>query len=206
MTGVANTGMLRAGCATVEITPPAGVELSGWAFGPAVGVLQPIAAQALYLDDGTTRQIMISADVIAFDTPYADDIRAAIATACELPADNVMLAATHTHSAPATVQLRNWGTKDPSYLAELKTLLCDSARQATAAAAPARVGWGQAFVDGLAVNRHDRGPPVSLSMFRLTELCLSLKQCTARFRTLLLLVSILLFRRWPMPHLRRVLR
>ena len=159
MTGVANTGTLRAGCATVEITPPVGVELSGWPFGPSVGVLQPIAAQALYFDDGTTRQIMISADVIAFDTPYADDIRAAIATACELPADNVMLAATHTHSAPATVRLRNWGTKDPSYLGELKTLLCESAQQATAAAAPARVGWGQAFVHGLAVNRHDPDGP-----------------------------------------------
>ena len=42
--------MLRAGTAQIIITPPVGLELAGWGFGPSVGVLNDLEAQALVLD------------------------------------------------------------------------------------------------------------------------------------------------------------
>jgi len=148
-----STTKLTAGCAVIDITPPVGVELSGWAFGPSEGVLHPLSARALFLDDGSTRLILISADVIGFDTFYADEIRSAIAKACELDVGGVMLAGTHTHSGPATAFYRNWGKPDPDYRARLKTQLVDLAQDALKRTFEARMGTGLAFVRGLASNR-----------------------------------------------------
>ena len=43
---------LKAGAARVIITPPVGVELSGYGFGPSVGILDDLEAQALVLEQG----------------------------------------------------------------------------------------------------------------------------------------------------------
>ncbi len=43
---------MKAGAARIVITPPVGVELSGNAFGPSVGILGDLEAQALVLDVG----------------------------------------------------------------------------------------------------------------------------------------------------------
>ena len=155
MTSNSGSGKLKAGWAVIDITPPVGLELSGWAFGPSRGVLHPLGGHALFLDNGSVKMMLISADLIGFDTPYADAICSAIAGACGIGVESVMLAATHTHSGPATCFLRNWGERDPAYLEALKGLLVDVSRQAVEGAAPARMGSGLAYVPGIAINRTD---------------------------------------------------
>ena len=144
---------LRAGLEVKDITPPVGVDLCGWAFGSSRGVLSPLEAHFLLLENDHTRLLLISVDVIAFDTSYADEVRATIANGIGLDVGQIMLAATHTHCGPATVSLRHWGKPDPDYLQCLQEHLIEGARRAVAALQPARIGTGTAFVRGIAVNR-----------------------------------------------------
>ena len=56
----------EAGAAKQEITPPVGAPLNGYGnrMGrPSISVHDPLWARALYLDDGTTRLILVNADL-----------------------------------------------------------------------------------------------------------------------------------------------
>ena len=150
---------LTAGCAVTDITPPVGVELSGGPFGASKGVLHPLSAHALLLDDGSTKLMLISADLVGFDTSYADEIRAEIAAACGLDVDAVMLAGTHTHSGPATITYRNWGKPDAEYRSKLKGLLVALAQDAANSTFQAQLGFGVTHVPGIGANRSVPGGP-----------------------------------------------
>ena len=52
--------------------------------------------------------------------------------ALQIPVAGIVLSATHTHCAPATVFLRYWGTEDAGYKADLCGKLVDVARRAAA--------------------------------------------------------------------------
>jgi hypothetical protein len=148
---------LFAGAAVADITPRAGLDLSGGAFGTAKSVLHPLSARALFLDDGATTLLLISCDLLGFDWDYALSVRRAIRETCGLPVDAIMLTATHTHAGPATVRLRNWGEIDKPYCDDLRTKLVTLADAAAAGAAPAAVGAAAGMCHGVAVNRTSYG-------------------------------------------------
>lgn len=152
--------IICAGVASADITPPVGVELAGGAFGESSGVLHPLTARALFLTDGFAGALLISADVIGFDTPYAEVIRAAISRRCGVPVEHVMLAATHTHGGPATATYRNWGRIDAAYLQRLQGQLVELAAQAAASPQPAEIGAAYGECAGIATNRVVEGGPV----------------------------------------------
>ncbi|MHB9105946.1 MAG: hypothetical protein ACYDCO_02720 [Armatimonadota bacterium] len=152
--------IICAGVASMDITPPIGVDLAGGAFGESAGVLHPLTAQALFLTDGFTGALLITADVVGFDTPYAEAIRATAARRCGVPVQNIMLAATHTHNGPATATYRNWGRPDDAYRRKLQGQLVELAARAAASPQPAEIGAGYAVCEGLSVNRVVEGGPV----------------------------------------------
>jgi neutral ceramidase len=93
---------LHAGAARVMLEPPLGISMIGYGrrTGRASGVHDDLAAQAIVISDGTTRAAIISVDVLAIGARVAGDIRAAVAASTGIPADAVMVCATHTHSGP----------------------------------------------------------------------------------------------------------
>src|SRR6185503_15390252 len=97
------SGVLRAGVARVDITPPLGLPLRGWAARNAVAKAahEPLLAQAMVLDDGTGGQ----AAIVAVDLPHVgraltDEVRTRVEELTGLPPRAVLLNASHTHSAP----------------------------------------------------------------------------------------------------------
>ena len=150
---------LCAGVASIDITPPVGVALAGGAFGASTGVLHPLSAQALFLTDGFTGVLLLSADVIGFGTAYADAVRAAAARRCGVPAARVMLAATHTHSGPATAA-SNGGAPGEDYRRRLQKQLVELAAQASASPRPVEIAAGYGTCAGITVNRAVEGGPV----------------------------------------------
>ena len=60
--------------------------------------------------------ILISCDLIGFSVEFSDGVRERIASAFDLPRENILLACTHTHSGPATAPLESLGALDPEYL------------------------------------------------------------------------------------------
>lgn len=111
--------MLQAAAARVDITPPVGVDLQGYAGRThgAVGVLDPLFARCLVVErERGPRWALISADLISFENDEANQIRALAREALGADAA-VSLAATHTHSGPALLRLRNFGERHEAYIA-----------------------------------------------------------------------------------------
>lgn len=92
------------GYAEADITPaPRQVQMSG--FGReryAEGAIAPLLAQVLILrdHDGHTG-VLITADLLDFDRVMVEAIRRAITRRYSIPPESIMLAAAHTHWAPA---------------------------------------------------------------------------------------------------------
>ena len=94
---------LYAGAARVKLDPPVGLAMLGYGnrVGRNAGVHDDLAAQALVLSDGANKVAIAGVDVLALGTRIADDIRERVAASTDIPADSILVCATHTHSAPA---------------------------------------------------------------------------------------------------------
>src|SRR5690349_20601909 len=106
--------MIRAGAAAVDITPPAGLHLAGFAARtePATGVHDRLTARAVVMDDTA----LVALDVIGLH----EDMAARIRQRCALPDDNVIVAATHTHGAPVSMRGRLGRDADAWFLQQIE--------------------------------------------------------------------------------------
>lgn len=116
--GDSTGAFLRAGFARVAITPGQDLSVFGYDFRQRHlqpgnrGVLHPLHVQTLVVEDSNYEKLVLaSLDVAVIPTEIARRWRAEIAEALEMPAANVILSATHTHSAPLLAdaqQARAW--------------------------------------------------------------------------------------------------
>ena len=88
-------GTLRAGAAKIEVTPPP-EQLPE----RLLGVLDPIHVRALVVDDGRIRVALVSVDVIGIETELWHEVAVRVEAAAGIPADRLLLFASHTHSVP----------------------------------------------------------------------------------------------------------
>src|SRR3954454_19788482 len=97
------------GVSQVDITPEFTVDLCGFAARaqPMTGVLDPIYVKALYLEDGAQKLLWLNFDLLALSHAFVADLRAWALR--ELHLEHVLLSATHTHAAPAIVELTGCG-------------------------------------------------------------------------------------------------
>ena len=89
---------LRAGVAKIDVTPPDDTKVAGHVR-PTHGARDPIRAAVLLLDDGRTRLAFAICDNVGISRQVYDAARALIYKETGLPADHILMAATHTHSA-----------------------------------------------------------------------------------------------------------
>ena len=93
--------MLKTGFARVDVTPPLGVSLKGYyRVRICDGVLDPLEINAVALDDGSTRAVLLSCDNIGIQQDVCDLIREQVAAATGCSREGVYIACTHTHLAP----------------------------------------------------------------------------------------------------------
>ena len=151
---------MNVGAAEIDITPDFPVELSGFALRPqpSSGVEDSIFARALYLEGGAERLLWIACDVIAFDRELVERFRAWAGNELNFEPRQVLLSATHTHTAPATIHLTAAGQYSPRYVALLEEMLHQVARRATAATEPCDMIHAHVSIE-LAIDR--RGTPTA---------------------------------------------
>ncbi len=95
---------IRVGLASVDFTPEPGLPLMGnfrddYA---ARGVHDPLYAKAAVFDDGCgVRAGVLAIDICMLDRQNVAFLRRTIGSQCDMPPENVLIHATHTHSAPA---------------------------------------------------------------------------------------------------------
>src|SRR3954468_15918306 len=111
---------LDAGEGLSDITPPFRVELAGF-HKPVgqerrcTGVRQPCNARALALRVGKTEAVIVVLDVLGVSANEAQRIKRAVAKKVSVPEKHIRVCATHSHSAPALMFLRQWGARSPEY-------------------------------------------------------------------------------------------
>ena len=100
---MASPGAIRAGAASIDITPTGDIQLAGAVglYRPAKFVLDPLYARALVVEGGEERILLISLDLTIVTKEHADRIRRSVESQTGIPFEAVMVHATQTHSAPS---------------------------------------------------------------------------------------------------------
>ena len=116
------TNQLRVGFARRDITPPPGIDLSGFGFrfGASLGSLEPLEVGVIAVSDGDRTLLLFTFDLIGFTLDHLAHLRARTATATGVPGANQMWTCTHTHGGPETGVLPGMGEKDSGYLASVE--------------------------------------------------------------------------------------
>src|ERR1051325_7727963 len=116
---------LRVGAAKVDVTPSQG-ELPKNSF----GVLDHLYARAIVIESGASSAALITIDAGGVPTPLWEAVTTQIESELKIPVANVLLTATHTHSAG--------GPRGPDYAQKI----VESVRLAKQKLAPARIRYG----------------------------------------------------------------
>jgi len=144
-----------AGTAEIDITPSGSVWMDGMIRAHrSTGVHDRLRATALYLASGTDQKaacVLVGIDVVAMSTQDALQARRGAEQATGIPSDRIILAASHTHSGPATLGVLN--PREPEYVQELVKNLVQVIREAAAAAVPAAVGCASGREDTISHYR-----------------------------------------------------
>lgn len=153
----------QAGVARADITPPGPIWMAGYGNRnkPSEGVDHPLSLKALAVRHGKEPPLLvISADVIGFPRPLARAITERIGKDLSIPRQNVLLAASHTHTGPVISTnldgMFDLKGKDAEAVLSYSKLLEDravgAAAEAVKAMGPARLSFSRGKA-GFAINR-----------------------------------------------------
>ncbi len=136
-------GQLRAGAAVVDITPALGVANGGVIArgGAATHIHDELHARCLVLDDGATRLAIAICDMRMLGGEVVARAKSLAGEATGLAPENILIAATHTHAAPAMVGIHP-EPRDRAYAEFVARRIADGITRAGHHLAPAKVGWG----------------------------------------------------------------
>ncbi len=135
--------VFRAGAATVNINPtsPESIIAGGFLEGRASTVQDSLWVRAIVLDDGTTQLALVVVDTCMMQQTLIDQAKRTASEQCGIPVQNMLVSATHTHSAPAAMGCL--GTRqDEAYAAMLPGKIAEAIVSAHGRLQPARIGWG----------------------------------------------------------------
>lgn len=126
---------MRVGAAKLDITP------KGKLPGQFTGVLDPLYVRAIVVEDGGTKAALVTVDAGAIGTDTWKAVAERAARELGIPAENILITATHTHSVPFGP-----GTGTPDQILQ-------AIASAAKAARPGRFAYGTG-VSYINVNRN----------------------------------------------------
>jgi neutral ceramidase len=133
---------LRAGAFAQDVTPekyPISVN-GGMADRKATAANDPLHARCLVLDDGKTKIAIVVVDSCMIPKELMDAAKALAEKKTGIPAANMLISATHTHTAPTVAGVFQ-SDPDEAYVKFLTTQIASGIEKAHARLAPAKVAW-----------------------------------------------------------------
>jgi len=151
---------LLAAAVEIDITPPVGIYLDGYAArqGTSQGVHDPLMAQLLLLRAGERQSVIVCLDLIGMGLEFSQQVRQGIKAVIGAPVECILLACSHTHSGPAGFMPPHPGfttRQDPDLQQMVVRKLCGGAIWVAQRLKPARLGIGRGSLDGIGLNRND---------------------------------------------------
>ena len=158
---------LEVGLAEIEITPPLGYRMDGYFTERlSTGVKDPLMAKALVVQQGDTKAALVVCDLLGVPQTLTREVRTRAAARTGIPAANIAVTATHTHTGPlfsgerarifSELASAKYGS-DPlariNYIETLRDRLVEVIVAANAAVSPATLEFVRASEDRLSFNR-----------------------------------------------------
>lgn len=137
--------LLKAGAALSNITPPLGTMIVGnLNRPPAEHVHDELHARCLVVQSGDTTLALVVCDLLGLSTQVSEEARALIESAVGIPKENVLISATHTHSAGTAVgtQRNVYDAPLDDYQIFLARRIADGVKRAHTLLRPAEVAFG----------------------------------------------------------------
>jgi len=145
--------MLKIGISEVDITPAPGLPRAGMAYPQkGTGTGWPLRGVIVALDDGAQRAALVTLDLLWLGTPTVPEFRQALSAGLPIPAENIMLACSHTHWAPHTSSIMDEDA-DFAYLDFVRGRLVEGMGRAWVNRRPARIKAGSVDAPGWNFNR-----------------------------------------------------
>ncbi len=176
---------IKAGAAKVKITPPAGTRMAGYTtrLVPAEGVHDDLFVRALVVSNSELTIGIVSADVLLVTEDFVAQVRQAAEKSTGIPPQNLIIAATHTHSsvgglvAPEfrdglfTPAMSFFSPYDPGLRSRLIEAFASSIHDAFLNLQPVQIGVGRVSASGVGANRRSPEGPVDpdVTVLRLVE-------------------------------------
>jgi neutral ceramidase len=147
---------LRVGAATSNITPELGSEVvGGFAPFPAKHIHDELHARCLVLDDGKTKLALVVCDLLGFHRSLSIEARRLIQQSTGIAPENVLISATHTHSAATALGERNFHSDQnlDAYQQFVARRIADGVQRATNVLQPCEIAFGAVHVPEHLFNR-----------------------------------------------------
>lgn len=138
---------LLAGAATSNITPEIGGDIiGGFLPFPSTHIHDDLHARCLVLDDGKSRLALVVCDLLGLHRSVSVEARRLIEAEAGIPAANVLISGTHTHSATSAL-----GTAPRVYVSDMELTdyqkfvarrIADGVRRAVNLLRPAEIAFG----------------------------------------------------------------
>ena len=139
----AGAAALRAGAFAADITPREWpVRLIGNFTQPFVyKAHDPLHARGLVLDDGRSKLAIVVVDSCYVPRALIDQAKARAQKATGIPTRNMLVSATHTHSAPPSKRAQGTEPAEIAYQALLEEQIAAAIIESNQRLQPARIGW-----------------------------------------------------------------
>jgi len=145
---------LRVGAARVDITPDVRerTPLIGYEARDATKVHDNIYVRAIVIDNGSERAAIVAVELIDISEEMWATASKRVAREAGISPEYLVIAATHTHSAPSPGGFAQSDARTSAYITRVEDAVVSSVKQAEANLQPARigVGRGKAYIN---VNR-----------------------------------------------------
>ena len=157
----------QVGLAEIDITPPVGYRMDGYFYERLnTGQRDALMAKAVVFQQGAMRAALVVSDLLGMPQSMSSEVRALAAKRTGIPAPNIAITATHTHTGPLFAGERarvfseqaaaKFGT-DPlaavKYPEALRDKLVEVIAAASARVSPAVMEFALAREDRLSFNR-----------------------------------------------------
>ncbi len=140
----------QVGVGTIDITPPVGIYLAGFAARQerSTEVYHPLKATAVAIDDGQTPLLIVGAEILGF-YERTEEVRSRINAVTGIDPAHIILNGSHTHCGPCIREMdrERHGELDDDYLEDLFENVARCAKTAWEDRSPARLRFGVGSCD-----------------------------------------------------------
>ena len=150
---------IQIGLAEVDYTPEIGLPLMGNYRDDYAsrGVHDPLYARAMVIANGAGDKVaLLSVDICMLNRDNVSLMREAISSQCDIPSGNILIAATHTHSAAAAMPMASLPESHTAAVEEFLRRAATAVPAADADLAPATLSVGYSAEHRVSFNRRLR--------------------------------------------------